>query len=398
MTSYDPFAEFAAFDVKPAAPPAPAAPVEPQERKPIMQQHQTAMQQHPQQQAQQQPQQPQQQPPVNYNPFGGGYNAPSPGVSPQMAQQQPPASAYQQPGMTQTQLPMVPAVQQPNQWSVPQQQQQPPAYQQPVSPQQQQQQQQPPAYQQPSPPQQMIPNSNQSLANGSYMTTPTDNLGANLSPSPQQQPYAQQQQMATSPYQQAPPTHSAPAAVVQEDDDFFGAFSNTVQEVVSPNRPPSVFEANQNDDVSYLSKSTGGGTERGHSILDDPKFAPKPPAVHGLANAQALSQHAPPGASPLPDFELVMHSGYVLARISFRTILIKKWKQSFWIIYGDSQLMFFRSSADFEDWISNPYLSQAQRDFLVKLKIDFVGDMKKQGVRGYQVTPPRLKNYNNKML
>jgi len=221
----------------------------------------------------------------------------------------------------------------------------------------------------------------------------------------QQQQQQQQQRMAPSPVPTQEPAspvahHAAPSAVVQEDDDFFGEFSNSVQET-SPSRPPSVFEANGNDDVSYLSKSTGGGTERGRdgpSPLDDPKFAPKPPAVHGLANAQALSRHAPAGSSTLPDFDLVTHSGYVLARISFRTILIKKWKQSFWITYGGSQVLFFRSSADFEDWISNPYLSQAQRDFLVKLRIDFVEDVNKQGVKGYQVTPQRLKNYNNKML
>ena len=196
--------------------------------------------------------------------------------------------------------------------------------------------------------------------------------------------------------------HSAPSAVIQEDDDFFGEFSNSVQEK-SPSRPPSVFEANENDDVSYLSKSTGGtdrvpGPHSKVSPLDDPKFAPKPNAVHGLENAKALSQHAPPGASPLPDFEKVTHSGYVLSRISFRTILIKKWKQTFWVSYGNNQVLFFRSSSDFEDWVSNPYLSQGQRDFLVKLKVDFVEDLHKQGVRGYQCTPQRLKNYNNQML
>ena len=247
----------------------------------------------------------------------------------------------------------------------------------------------------------VVPSSAQSY----YSGAPTAPSG----PVPQQQfaqqAAPQQQQMAPNsppPQQQqqpAPvPQRTAPAAVIQEDDDFFGAFSNTPQP--SPNRPPSVFEANENDDVSYLSKSTGGGTEKGtkYGPLDDPKFAPKPPAVHGLANAQSLSQHAPPGASPLPNFEEVTHSGYVLSRISFRTILIKKWKQTFWVSYGKNEILFFRSSADFEDWISNPYLSQGQRDFLVKLRVDFVEDLYKQNVRGYQVTNLRLKNYNNKML
>lgn len=371
-SSYDPFAEFAAFAPKPAPAPAPApAPEEPEAKNlPIMSQHQPVMQQQPAQQQQQGYQ----------NPFGG-YNASSPGIP----QQQPNQFAIQQQQGYQQQAQMVPAVQQTNQWGV----QQPPIYQQPVV-QQQQQQQMAPTSQAPG-----------STASYPYMTSPTV---APVTPTAQQQPYMQQQRMAPSPVPTQQPAavsnHTAPSAVVQEDDDFFGEFSNTIQET-SPNRPPSVFEANGNDDVSYLSKSTGGGTERGRdgpSPLDDPKFAPKPPAVHGLANAQALAQHAPPGSSTLPDFDLVTHSGYVLARISFRTILIKKWKQSFWITYGGNQVLFFRSSADFEDWISNPYLSQAQRDFLVKLRIDFVEDVHKQSVKGYQLTPQRLKNYNNKML
>ncbi len=202
-----------------------------------------------------------------------------------------------------------------------------------------------------------------------------------------------------------PPPAAAPAVTVDDDNDFFGDFSNSspAKSPEAPNRPPSVFEAAQNDDVSYLSRSTNGGlSERqptnGKSPLDDPKFAPKPRAPEGLANAIALSQEAPATASPLPDFNMITHSGYTLARISFRTILIKKWKQIFWVSYGDSKVLFFRSNNDFEDWISNPYLSQPQRDFLVKLNIDFVGDIGKQSVRGYQVTNQRLKNYNNRML
>lgn len=196
-----------------------------------------------------------------------------------------------------------------------------------------------------------------------------------------------------------------PAVTTEEDNDFFGDFSNNAPAKTpeTPNRPPSVFEASQNDDVSHLSRSTNGGlSERqptnGKSPLDDPKFAPKPRAPEGLANALALSRDAPATASPLPDFNQITHSGYTLARISFRTILIKKWKQIFWVTYGDSKVLFFRSNSDFEDWISNPYLSQPQRDFLVKLNIDFVGDIGKQSVRGYQVTNQRLKNYNNRML
>jgi len=87
-----------------------------------------------------------------------------------------------------------------------------------------------------------------------------------------------------------------------------------------------------------------------------------------------------------------------MARISFRSILIKKWKQVFWVTYGKSKILFFRSHADFENWVSNPYLTTIQRDFLVKLEVDFVGDAYKLNCRGYQVTNIRCKNYQNQMM
>lgn len=385
MPSFDPFADFAQFpkEAAPFQPPAPALPPqEPTEKKPVMNVNQTAMNNQPMMQ--------QQQPAMQQNPYGMNYGAAQPSM---------------------TQQPIVPAPQQNNQWSMQQQQatgigmpmQQPPA---PVAPVQSYNTYSPAAQTMPHgyPQQQQQMNSAQSTSPG-YMTSPTV-APAPLAPVPQQhygqQPVpVQQQQMTTSQSPVPVQRHlAAPSAVVQEDDDFFGAFSNVSVQEGSPSRPPSVFEARENDDISYLSKSTGGGTQSGYKNgpLDDPKFAPKPPPVHGLAQAQSLSAHAPPGASKLPNFDEVTHSGYVLSRISFRTILIKKWKQTFWVTYGKNQVLFFRSSADFEDWISNPYLSQGQRDFLVKLRVNFVEDLYKQNVRGYQVTNMRLKNYNNKML
>ena len=77
---------------------------------------------------------------------------------------------------------------------------------------------------------------------------------------------------------------------------------------------------------------------------------------------------------------------------------MKKWKQTFWVQYGPSSVLFFRNATDYEDWINNPYLNNSQRDFLVKLQIDFVGDLTKVNVRGYQVTHVRMKAYKGKML
>ena len=111
-----------------------------------------------------------------------------------------------------------------------------------------------------------------------------------------------------------------------------------------------------------------------------------------------IARNAPLGASPLPKAELVRKKGYVLARISFRTIVIKKWKQAFWVQYGPHTMLWFRSEADFDDWLNNPYHNQAQRNFLIKLAVNFVHDLYKPNVRGYQVTQCRTKAYGAKMV
>jgi hypothetical protein len=93
-----------------------------------------------------------------------------------------------------------------------------------------------------------------------------------------------------------------------------------------------------------------------------------------------------------------VHAGYVLARISFRTVLLRKWKQTFWIQYGPTQLLFFRSYSDFGDWLNNPYHSAKAREYLVKLRVDFVSDLKKKSVMGYQVTQIRRKPYGKNVM
>ena len=114
--------------------------------------------------------------------------------------------------------------------------------------------------------------------------------------------------------------------------------------------------------------------------------------------AGEIARRAPPGASPLPKAELVKKSGYVLSRISFRTIVMKKWKQSYWVQYGSHTMLWFRTQSDFDDWLNNPYHTQAQRNFLIKLAVNFVHDLYKPNVRGYQVTQCRIKPYGNKMV
>lgn len=146
----------------------------------------------------------------------------------------------------------------------------------------------------------------------------------------------------------------------------------------------------------------GGGQSRQsqrNSWDRNPDLAPPPPPTPGRHHAEFLAQNSAPRlSSPLPKPELVHHSGYVLSRISFRTVLMRKWKQTFWIQYGPTQLLFFRTFADYEDWLNNPYHTIKAREFLVKLRVDFVSDLKKPSVMGYQVTQVRRKPYGKNVM
>jgi hypothetical protein len=152
----------------------------------------------------------------------------------------------------------------------------------------------------------------------------------------------------------------------------------------------------------------------GHSVVSEPETtltrhsedrdremvpyeAPRQPTPQNKYS-QVLAQNAGSGCSPLPKGVMVIKSGYILARISFRTIFIKKWKQTYWVQYGRHTMLWFRSENHFNEWLSNPYLSPAQRNFLVKLAINFVHDLYKPSVRGYQVTQAHSKPYNGKII
>jgi len=191
------------------------------------------------------------------------------------------------------------------------------------------------------------------------------------------------------------------------NDDFFGDFStlNRRSSTLSTetSRPTTEIQTsgnNENDSVSVLSKSTAENRSRTRRLtpFEDPNFAPAPPRAKGLENVKNIAVHAPPDSDPLPDVDKITHSGYSLARISFRSILIKKWKQVYWITYGTTKILVFRSNTDFEDWVSNPYLTKVQRDFLVKMEVDLVQDANTMNVKGYQVTNLRCKSYQSSML
>lgn len=68
----------------------------------------------------------------------------------------------------------------------------------------------------------------------------------------------------------------------------------------------------------------------------------------------------------------------------------------YWIAYGNSKILFFRSKVDFEEWVSNPYLKKVDRNALVKMSLDFVNDLHMPHLYGYKVTTVRKKGYNRK--
>lgn len=158
----------------------------------------------------------------------------------------------------------------------------------------------------------------------------------------------------------------------------------------------NIFEGNKEEETSDReSDKRESKSQRKKDKLAD--IAPPPPMPPGRENAEFLSRKSGI-TSPLPRPSLVLHAGYVLARISFRTVLLRKWKQTFWIQYGPTQLLFFRSYADFGDWLNNPYHSAKAREYLVKLRVDFVSDLKKKSVMGYQVTQIRRKPYGKNVM
>lgn len=95
----------------------------------------------------------------------------------------------------------------------------------------------------------------------------------------------------------------------------------------------------------------------------------------------------------VPQIENVLHSGRILGRISLKSLLTKNWKELFWIVYGHSQIIFFRCKEDYFEWALNTYLGPTQRDQLVKFSIDFERDVSLTGIKGYQCTVLKKKNY-----
>lgn len=139
--------------------------------------------------------------------------------------------------------------------------------------------------------------------------------------------------------------------------------------------------------------SVNSNSSRRNNIFDDPSFAPPPNLPSILKQNLVISKN-----TKLPSFDKVTHSGYMLARTSLKSLVMKKWKQIFWITYSDNEVLIFRSKIDFEEWATNPYLTSIQREAIVKLHIDFkIGD-DRNGVRCYRAFGLQSKTYKSQVL
>ena len=178
-------------------------------------------------------------------------------------------------------------------------------------------------------------------------------------------------------------------SIGEDDDDISYSSEESVDE---KQRMPDDAKDNHLDFTTSIDTSSSAAK----SVLNDPTFAPPPKVPKHLENSRILAKDAPSNASTLPTWESITHSGLILARISARSKIMKKWKECFWITYGDSKVLLFRSKSDFDEWVSNPYLTQRQRNSLIKSSIDFVGDYENDiHLLGYQVSEHRMKYYNH---
>lgn len=187
--------------------------------------------------------------------------------------------------------------------------------------------------------------------------------------------------------------------VVDSNPDTFASRKTSTSKSFGHTNSSNVSAYSSASRYSQYSTTTSANLSAGATILNDKTFAP-PPA---LEKSFAVTKNEYMGTqkvikSTLPSHGSVKHSGDCLARFSIKSLLIKKWRKTFWITYGNNQILFFRSREDYEDWVSNPYLEKDDRNKLVKLNIDFKNDRYAKTVKGYTITRIATKYYLSKVM
>jgi len=203
----------------------------------------------------------------------------------------------------------------------------------------------------------------------------------------------------------------APFADPGGQDDILLQFNNTnISAAKTAPVPVDVTQTRRMRADSHASGASSIGSRSARSgsrnnVLDDMTIAPPPsPPIVKDYTLSAFHAEVDINPKPPPDWDLVKHSGHILARISLRTLVMKKWKQIFWIAYGDHTLLFFKTKDHFEDWAMDPNLSGRQREEKIKLRVDFRHPSKStsrdtEKIKGFQASVVKGKYYkSNGML
>ena len=191
-----------------------------------------------------------------------------------------------------------------------------------------------------------------------------------------------------------------PGQQPETNGDILLQFNNTNSASATNDVAPQTRRMRLNSASSLGSRSARSGRS-GSNVFGNLNVAPPP--QHPVARDYTQSQfHAEKELNPRPppDFNEVTHSGQCIARISMRTLVMKKWKRIFWITYGNDKMLFFRSQVDFEEWVMNPHLSWNQREKLVKLRIDFEDPNKStrkdtEQIKGFHASVVKHKFYKS---
>jgi len=183
--------------------------------------------------------------------------------------------------------------------------------------------------------------------------------------------------------------HSPPSAFFNPHTHHYQTKNKTAT-VSSPSQPVQQEMMN----IPTPTKSFDNDTAAGASTVGS-----------DVASSAAGSQswkHNIDKSSPLPIAELIHGTGSISTRTSLRALVMKKWHPSYWMHYGPHTLLIFRSKEHMDDWATNPYHSSKQREFLVKLEINFMVDMesnhdgKDTGILGHRLLPMKQKSYGKK--
>eukprot|EP00588_Corethron_pennatum_P030019 CAMPEP_0194326796 /NCGR_PEP_ID=MMETSP0171-20130528/38396_1 /TAXON_ID=218684 /ORGANISM="Corethron pennatum, Strain L29A3" /LENGTH=1250 /DNA_ID=CAMNT_0039086525 /DNA_START=277 /DNA_END=4026 /DNA_ORIENTATION=- len=91
----------------------------------------------------------------------------------------------------------------------------------------------------------------------------------------------------------------------------------------------------------------------------------------------------------------VLSAGPIQMRMSMKPIFLKCWKSFVWIRHGPTTIIIFRSESDKEKWLNR---KQSEESSLVKLKIDFDGDVGKNNIMGFWITEIISKQYSKGLM